>query len=337
MKIKLFQCGGENSISEYPLGLGYLKSNCIANIKIIKNKNDLNNCDFIGLSTNAWGLKEAISILNKTNIPIILGGQGVLWKEIKNYPFKYIVYGDGEIALQTIINKNTNKLLHYPVQNIDNLKFPERGKCKERIPILTSRGCPFKCNFCSSNAFWGNVRYHSAEYFIDEVLDILNKYPQGKVLWILDDLFIGNKLRFEVIYKKWMSLNLNKKLKLRGFVRSSLITSDNAKQMKEMGFQRIRFGAESGSNKMLKDLNKSATVEQHQQAIDIANKIKLPISASFMYDLPGETLEDKKMTKEFIEKNKGKLLVEGWYKFKPFPGTKFYNGENPLTYDMRVR
>ena len=120
-------------------------------------------------------------------------------------------------------------------------------------------------------------------------------------------------------------------------MRSNLITLDIAKQLKHMGFKKIRFGAESGSNRMLEILNKQTTVEQHQIAIDIANKIGLPISASFMHDLPGETDQDKKMTLDFINRNKGKLQVEDWYKYQAFPGTRFYNNENPLTQNMRVR
>ena len=134
-----------------------------------------------------------------------------------------------------------------------------------------------------------------------------------------------------------MSLGLHKKLHLRSFVRSNLLTLDLAQKMKTMGFRRIRFGAESGSDKILKVLNKRATVADHQRAIDIARKIGITVSASFMHGLPEETPEDLQMTHDFINKNKGKLIVEGWYKFQTFPGTKFYKGENPITQDMRVR
>lgn len=337
MKIKLYQCGGERSIAEYPLGLGYLKSNCSAKIEIVNSSDKLNDCDLIGLSSNAWGLKEAISILEKAKVPVIIGGQGVLWEEIKDYHFKHIIYGDGEISFQKIINGYTERILNNPVKNLDNLKFPDRGKCGKAIPIITSRGCPFHCSFCTSNAFWGKVRFHSADYFIAEILYILKIYPYAKIIRLMDDLFIADKKRFDKIYEKWMQLELNKKLSIQGFIRSNLFTLEIAKQMKEMGFRRVRFGAESGSNRMLKVLNKCATVQDHQKAIDIANQIKIPITASFMYNLPTETKEDLQMTKDFIKKNKGKLSVEGWYHFRAFPGCKFYNGENPLTINMKVR
>lgn len=338
MKIKLFQCGGENSISEYPLGLGYLKSNCInADIQIVKSEKELIDCDLIGLSSNAWGIKQAINILNTTKIPVIIGGQCVLWNELKNYPFKHIIYGDGEISLQKIINGSQEHILNNRIENIDVLKFAERGKCGKVIPIVTSRGCMYSCSFCSSNAFWGKVRFHSTNYFMNEVEYILNQYPHAKELYILDDLFIGNIKRFREVYEQWMKIGLNKKLKLRSFIRSNILTLEIAQKMKDMGFRKIRFGAESGSDRVLKILNKKATVQNHQNAIDIANKIGLPISASFIYNIPGETKEDIDLTKTFINKNKGKLQIEGYYEFKSFPGIPMYDGSNPLTTNMKVR
>ena len=338
MKIKLYQCGGENAISEYPLGLGYLKTNCKkADIEIVKNKKDLKECDLIGLSANAWGLKEAIQILEISKIPIILGGQGVLWEPIKNYNFKHIVYGDGETSLNNIIDGTKEKLLHNRITNLDDLEFPDRGNCNFAIPIITSRGCPKACSFCSAKTFWGNVRFHSAKYFIREVCYILEKYPQAKELRIMDDLFIGHKKRFLEIYEYWMSKGLNKKLKLKSFVRSDLLTLEIGQKMKNMGFYKFRFGGESGSNRILKLLNKQETVEDHQKAIDVAKQLKVPITATFMYDIPGETKKDIKLTQDFINKNKGKLKIEGYYKFRSFPGISLYDGSSPLKINMNVR
>jgi radical SAM superfamily enzyme YgiQ (UPF0313 family) len=71
--------------------------------------------------------------------------------------------------------------------------------------------------------------------------------------------------------------------------------------------------------------------------VDLAAEVGLPITASFMYGLPGETKEDLALTAKFLSKNEGKLRREGWYKFRAFPGCKLWDGESPLKYDMRVR
>lgn len=341
MRTKLFSCGGEKSVSEFPLGLGYLKTNCTgADIDIVKDRKQLVDCDLIGLSSTVGGLVEAVDILANTDIPVAIGGQGTMWDGLYDYPFKYIVHGEGETALQRIIDGKVNGEKNIRCANrpdLDTLRFPERGKCDELVPILTSRGCPWNCHFCSSQNYWGMTRWHSAEYFLDEVEYIKSRYPQSASLYIMDDLFIVDLERFNRIYEQWMKKGLNSRFELRSFVRSNCMTLDKAKKMKAMGFQSVRFGAETGSNRMLKIINKQETVENHQRCVDICNKVGLNVCCSLMQYLPGETIEDRNLTGEFIRRNKSKMSISGHYRFQPFPGTKFYNGESPLEGDWRTR
>lgn len=341
LSAKLFLCGGEDPISEFPLGLGYLKSNCSGDITIVKSRDELKNCDLIGLSSTVGGLKEAVDIVTHTDIPVVIGGQGTMWDGLANYPFKYIIIGEGEYALQSIMNGSASDRIMRTTNRpeLDTLKFPDRGRCGSDVPVLTSRGCPWHCYFCSSQNYWGKVRFHSAEYFLDEVDFIDKAYPNSNLLYIMDDLFIANVKRFNEIYDKWMVLGLSRRFKLKGFVRSNCLTMDIAKKMKTMGFESVRFGAESASNRMLKVLNKQETVEDHQRCIDICNEIDLPVCCSLMNYLPTETVEDRELTGEFVRRNKGKLVISGNYRFQPFPGTEFYDGSSPLdeSLDWRTR
>jgi len=342
MKIKLFLCGGEDPVSEYPLGLGYLKSNCTGDITIVNNRADLKDCDLIGLSSTAGGLKEAVEILENTEIPVVIGGQGTMWDGLDDYPFEHIVHGEGETALQRIIDgfydRPSVKNIHCAnIPDLDTLCFPDRGVCGSVAPILTSRGCPWNCYFCSSQNYWGKTRWHSAEYFLDEVDFIKSRYPQADVLYIMDDLFIVNLERFNKIYEQWMKDGLNLRYDLQGFIRSNCMTLDKAKKMKDMGFRSVRFGAESGSNRLLKAINKQETVEDHQRCVDICRQVGLNVCCSLIQYLPGETVEDRVLTAKFRIKNKRWLCISGNYRFQPFPGTHFYNGENPLKGDWRTR
>ena len=104
-----------------------------------------------------------------------------------------------------------------------------------------------------------------------------------------------------------------------------------------MGFRSVRFGAESGSNRMLEIINKQETVEDHQRCVDICNEVGLNVSCSLMQYMPGETPEDRNLTAKFRIKNHRNLCISGNYRFQPFPGTHFYNGENPLEGDWRTR
>jgi len=330
-------CGGERPVSQYPLGLGYLKSNVSGHdIEIVKSSKELVDCDVIGLSTQAWGIAEAYQIRQSTDIPIVVGGQGTLWDKISDLGFEWVVIGPGEIALQNILDSKVECGIIRGTIDLDSLKYPDRGSCSGTIPILSARGCPYKCKFCSSQVFWDGVNFHSPEYFIEESKYLAEKYSGG-MLYILDDLFIANKNRFKKIHEIWMKDGLNKRWQINSFVRANLFDKEIGLLMKEMGFKRVRFGAESGSDRMLKVLNKAATVEDNQRTIDIANEIRMPVEASFMHHLPGETEVDRQATKDFIARNKGKMAVRGFYHFKAFPGTDFYDGEDMLSVDMRVR
>lgn len=343
VKIKLYMTGGEDPVSEYPLGLGYLKTNCTgADISIVNDRVALKDCDLIGLSSTTGGLVEAVDILANTDIPVVIGGQATMWDGLEEYPFKHIVHGEGEIAFQRIIDGKYNGMWtkHIRCTNIpdlDSLLFPDRGKCSSVVPILTSRGCPWNCYFCSSQNYWGETRWHSAEYFMDEVDFVKSRHPQANILYIMDDLFVVNIARFNAIYDDWMKKGLNKRFELMGFVRSNCMTVDKAKKMKAMGFRSVRFGAESGSNRMLKIINKQETVEDHQRCVDICKQVGLNVCASLIQYLPGETVEDRRLTGEFRFKNRRTLCISGNYRFQPFPGTHFYNGENPLEGDWRTR
>jgi len=348
MKVQLYMCGGEHPISEIPLGVGYLLTNTLdAKPVYVKDWRDLHGADIVGLSTNAWGLSEAFDIAQRlsvtsTNSRIVLGGQGALWRKLEEFnghPFHNIVRGDGERALNAIIMGHVamKTVVEKRIEDIDTLKWPERGVCGSSVPIITSRGCPYNCAFCTSRAQWGKPRLRSVASLADEIKYLLRRYPHMKELYILDDLWAYPEERFDEFFAWWMGHELNKKLTLRGFIRSNTATKKLFVRMKKMGFSRIRFGAETASPRLLKLVNKGATVEDHQRAVDLAAEVGLPITASFMYGLPGETKEDLALTAKFLSKNKGKLRREGWYKFRAFPGCKLWDGESPLKYDMRVR
>lgn len=341
VRVKLYMCGGERPESGVPIGLGYLKANCRrATIEYVADRANLGHCDLIGLSAPAAGIGEAVGILQSTTIPVVVGGQCTLWPGLREYPFRWIVKGDGEQLLQRIIDGTLSPGFHESPNDasLDDLEFPDRGSLNcGKVPIVTSRGCPFHCFFCSSSEYWGRTRFCSPEYFISEVEHVLHYYRDARWLYIMDDLFVADKARFARIHDLWMSRGLNRYLALHSFVRAGVFDQAMGRMMKEMGFRSVRFGAESGSDRVLALLGKGNTVERNQRVIDDAAAVGLPVTASFMHHVPGETEEERAATLAFIDRNKGKLQVEGYYRFAAFPGTRFYSGEDPTETDMRVR
>ena len=93
-----------------------------------------------------------------------------------------------------------------------------------------------------------------------------------------------------------------------------------------MGFTSIRFGAETGSDRLLKQMKGPwASLKNHQRCIDLANKIGLTLYGSFMFGTPGETVEDLQSTYDFLMRNKGALHIAGFYLTTPVPGTPYWD------------
>jgi radical SAM superfamily enzyme YgiQ (UPF0313 family) len=365
VSIALFACGGETPISEIPLGIGYLMAYCSVHgvaLRHVTSAKDLwdkdQHWDFVGLSSPAYGLSEAVllarEVKNNTNAKTILGGQGALWDGVSGIPeFDYVVLGDGELSLyliltdQTSLAPNSTATANFgrPRINMDRLRvhdlnmlpFPCRGKVGYSCPIVTSRGCPYNCAFCSSRAHWGEPRYHSVEYILDDIARQSILSPDMREVYIVDDLFMHPEKRFYELHERWMREGWNNRFSISGFTRTDLVNPEKLRMMKQMGFPYLRIGIESGSDRILKAIGKGVTVEDHQQAIEWAAQINLPVRGSFVRGVPGETEEDRKLTAAFVEKNNGKLEIMGDYTWKPFPGSRWYNGESPLEVDMRVR
>lgn len=360
LRAALFDCSTEQGHSEYPLGLGYLKANSPTGwqVDIVEHPSELEGADVIGVSTLTDGMTQAVQIAleyEDTQTPVIVGGQGTLWSGVNDWPFDVVVRGEGEpvwfsilecaskdgpVGLKrpkacqepTVVQVNTNG------RNFDEYRPPVRGNLRgTTVPIITSRGCPYSCYFCSSSKYWGRPRYHSVDRILDEVFKIHHLYPEAKHLCILDDLFIANRRRFHDLFDRWIHKGLHERWTLDGFVRSPDMSNETARMLKAMGFTSVRFGAETASDSLLTKLGKQATQREHQRCIDACNDVGLPVSMSLMQYVPGETVEDRVETAKFIMKNRGKVTVAGNYRFVPFPGTRFYDGRNILEGDWKVR
>jgi radical SAM superfamily enzyme YgiQ (UPF0313 family) len=93
-----------------------------------------------------------------------------------------------------------------------------------------------------------------------------------------------------------------------------------------MNYRVVRFGAETGSERLLKRIKGDRiSVADHQRVIDLCHAHGLPCSASFMFGIPGETREDIDETVAFLRRNAGRLSVSGFYFFNPIPGTPVWD------------
>lgn len=353
MKVKLFFCGYDPNFNrplfgglakapneqqyrvwtDTPLGIGYLKSNCETkdiSVEIVHDRSELKDCDLIGLSSTSMALREAIDILEKTQIPIVIGGYSSYWDGLQKYPFKHIVKGDGEHALQDIIaGKSLTQFIQKPVKDLDSLKFPYRGNCLKHIRATSSRGCNFRCNFCSVPM--GGVRYHSAEWFIDDITQAQRALPHIHYLDIQDELFARSEKRVEEIYRLWSQRNLSAVYHDGIFrARADQLTPPVIKLLMKMNLRTVQMGIESASNRVLELMNKGITIEESQRALTDCLKAGMRVKGNFIVNSPGETYADRKLTLKFITKNTHPLFEVEVTPFKPFPGSTWWQDHDPL-------
>lgn len=229
---------------------------------------------------------------------------------------------------------NTGSLKFTPdrplIKDLDSLPFPARhlvpfksyGVSKEQTGgIITSRGCVYSCNYCSSSLIMGKkFRWRSPDNVVDEIEELIDNY-QIRDIGFMDDTFMLNKRRANDIANE---------IKARGmdlsFVASSRVDRvdlELLKNLKNSGMQTIYYGVESGSQRILDIMKKGITLKNAENAVKIAKDAGLEVLTSFILGYPGETKDDMNKTIDFSTK-----LDSDYCQYSiltPFPGTPIYN------------
>jgi radical SAM superfamily enzyme YgiQ (UPF0313 family) len=197
--------------------------------------------------------------------------------------------------------------------------------------ISTSRGCPFKCNFCSVWKFYQKkCRYMSAERVLKEMESVGPNH-----MAFLDDNFLAN------VPRAWKILEL---IKARGIkkeygmqARTDTISKhpDLLAAWREVGLETVLIGFEGASQEKLDAVSKGATLEQNERAMDILNGLGVHMWGAFIVD-PDFTREDFKQLKRYREE-KG-VIYPQFTILTPLPGTDLYEQryKELVTHDYRL-
>ncbi len=216
-------------------------------------------------------------------------------------------------------------------RSLDEIPMPARDlmQIRPHANMLTSRGCPYTCEFCASTRFWPNIRYCSAPYIIEEIKLLVRDYGV-KYITFHDDLFIANVKRLRELHELVMKEGLPKQgIRFSCASSATRITEEMATLMKEMNFVSVSMGLESGNQEVLTRLKGPAfKVEINSQAIHILRKHGIHPHASFIIGEKHETVENMMDTYNFIKANPISLV--NLYVLTPLPGT-------PVWHDARAR
>jgi radical SAM superfamily enzyme YgiQ (UPF0313 family) len=217
----------------------------------------------------------------------------------------------------------------FPARDLLKMKdyylVPRRGmfgKFGMYAQMITSRGCPYRCIFCSTPRFWRRTRFHSARYVVNEMKMLIEKYKvDGMLIW--DDLFIADFKRVEEI-AKLMKEEIGDKINMTVFARANLINEQVCKILKGMNVVTANFGFESGSEKTLNYLKRgTVTVADNKRAIELCNKYDIRTIGTFIIGAPEETEEDIKETRNLVLNEK--LNEAHIFQLTPEPNTDLWD------------
>ncbi len=151
--------------------------------------------------------------------------------------------------------------------------------------MITSRGCPFSCDFCSRPIFGNDFRTRSPDNIVDEVESIASMgYDR---VWFSDDCFTLNRSHLINVCDTMIQRGITSAGNV--YLASTLWTRKLHSKMKQAGCIRVFFGIESGNNRVLALMKKQITIQQAHQAVYNAKKAGLQVGAFFIVGYPGET------------------------------------------------
>lgn len=279
-------------------------------------------------------------VLENTQVDIAVIGEGEL---VIRDILKVLKERKGFEKIEGIVYKNKNKeivsqLPNQRIDNLDKISFPawelfEVEKYvntpaplldlkwnfgKRWINIVSSRGCPFHCVFCGKT-FGAITRVRSAENILEEIKELIRRY-QIEHINFCDDFFAADRNRLLKIcdYIK----NLDKKITWTASIRVDSVDETVLDSMKKAGCLGFCLGVESGSQKILDNLNKNTKVETAKRAVLLSKKYKFHVHAAMMFGMTGENKQTVQESAEFI-KSTG-VFPQPFNYVTPLPGSKLY-------------
>jgi radical SAM superfamily enzyme YgiQ (UPF0313 family) len=285
------------------------------------------------------------------NAVVVMGGPHAIAKAdeiLKICPnVDYVVRGDGEITMSELVRqissgldstlsipelsfRDKNIIVHNPSRQITNelelFPFPDRSllmnenryTSEDMGLIMSSKGCPFDCSYCATHT--RRVRCRSIENVLDEIRLVKARY--GTIEFCFkDDSFTVNKARVEEFCDKLIAENM--RINWECNTRVDLVDESLLVKMKKAGCNSIKVGIESGSERILKKMNKGITLDQIRNAAKLLKRVGIFWTGYFMIGVPGETVDEIYQTLDIMYEIKPDFASISVY--EPFPGTAMFD------------
>jgi radical SAM superfamily enzyme YgiQ (UPF0313 family) len=309
-----------------------------------------------------FNVLEMIRIAKQENCTVIVGGPDPphYAENYLDFGADVVVIGEGEEALEELIpilaDKKIERLSSVAgivfkdekgqvqrtpsrnlMPNLDTLPVPDRQAIDLHqyvavwknhhgmgaVSLITSRGCPYSCTWCSHSVFGKTLRKRSATLVADEVEEILATYHPD-MLWYADDVFnIKHKWFFE--YAAELKRR-NIHIPFECICRADRMNEDIVRALKEMGCFRVWIGSESGSQRLLDAMQRGVKAEQVQVMTRLAKRHGIETGMFLMWGFADENESDIELTIEHVKKSDPDIfLTTVAY---PIKGTTYFESEH---------
>ncbi|OCA98009.1 B12-binding domain-containing radical SAM protein [Clostridium beijerinckii] len=289
------------------------------------------NVDLVAITVTVDVMNRAVEIskeFQKRGVKVIAGGIHITADpEGAVNSFDAIIIGMAERVWEKVlkdVDNNSIKKIYYDMENIrgneivsPDYEMIDNKKYLYTNIISTSRGCPFKCDFCY-NSCANSIKTYINRPIEDVIKDI--KVLKTKHIMFIDDNFIGNPKWTKELLKEIKPL----KLKWNAAVTSNIVDMPELlDEMKESGCQSLFIGFESINSKSIESVHKiQNSVSRYEKLVDEIHKRGIMINASFVFGLDEDDASIFKSTLEWIVKNKIETVTS--HIMTPYPGTKLY-------------
>jgi anaerobic magnesium-protoporphyrin IX monomethyl ester cyclase len=288
--------------------------------------------------------------------------------------FDYVVIGEGELPLlalcahlergvslagvKGIAYRDAGGTPHEtdkePMEEVDDVPMPARhlfdmdnyinspyshNGSTLRMPyatMITSRGCPLSCSFCSVHTIWGrNNRTRGARQTVDEIEDLVREYGVREIHFE-DDMLVMDRSRMIAICREIIARKLDVTWTTPNGVFVNALNEELLTAMKESGCYQLALAIESGSKPVLRLMNKNVRLEYAREVVKTMRRLKMGVYFFFIIGMPGETEADVLKT---IQYAKDLMPDEAYFSIAtPYPGTPLYDqcldrGYIPADYD----
>ncbi len=256
-----------------------------------------------------------------------------------------LVAGDGEHAVLVAVDPTSPPIVDADIrtsplfltnETLEETEWPARELLdldsyhysidgERATSLIAQLGCPFKCGFCGGrkSPSLRNIRTRSSENVVDEMVHLYRTYGFKAFMMYDDELNVNQKMLELMRLIGDAQRELGVSWRLRGFIKSELFKPEQAAAMYNAGFRWILVGFESGSPRILTNIQKMATREENTRCLQIAHENKLKVKALMSMGHPGETPETVAETKRWLLETRPDdfdLTV-----ITTYPGTPYYD------------